>query len=187
MANRSYLYSINVIPDKNPEQKRVIKGLTEFNWDIPLSHKLLVSSETKICDSVIWNVEEKIGLVGNYEKGVENLKKFLDIFKKQTIKNKNEFDKYYNESLTFLEDPKNQQNYILLEAGEIFDLAGEDINVAIKLLYNEINELKNQDKLSDIARKINQNWEEKLGIDEWTNILYFDFSDKEKTTLLVKI
>lgn len=65
MANRAYLYSIDVVPDKDPEQKRAIKELSEFKWDIPLAFKLLVAHETKICQSILCD-EEKIGLIGDY-------------------------------------------------------------------------------------------------------------------------
>ena len=50
MANRSYLYSCNVIPGPDAvEQGRKLVGISEYRFDIPIVFKLLLSGSPRTC------------------------------------------------------------------------------------------------------------------------------------------
>ncbi|MFZ2206671.1 MAG: hypothetical protein WA061_05795 [Microgenomates group bacterium] len=189
MANRAYLYSTNSIPTKENEGKWTVKGLNENAKYPPYSFMLLASGDTKVCDSVIWNT--KNGVVGTYKKGVEQLKKFLSYLKKEIKDNAKEFDSYCEKTLAFLEDKNNQQEYILLEAQEIFDL-NTYVNHAKNLtgkgklyttpeeLVSLIQKFNNDETLKALAKITTDHWKEDVLLDGWSSILYFDFSKKKE-------
>jgi len=75
MANRSYLYSCDITPDE--QDKTHLNGIAEWNYDIPIVFKLLLSGGPKICRSSIWSLDKKIALVGDYDEGVNKLELFF--------------------------------------------------------------------------------------------------------------
>ena len=78
VANRSYLYSTNVMPGPNAKVNgRRLIGISEWSYDIPIVFKLLLSGNPKTCLSSIWDNQEEIALVGDYASGVKNLEGFL--------------------------------------------------------------------------------------------------------------
>ena len=202
MANRSHLYSTNKIPTKKFDPD-VVTGLSEFNYDIPLVYKILLTSRPQKCFSIIWDNQE-IGIAGEYKNGVDKLAKFLNLLEEENINNKEEYQKYHKEALDFLNKESNKDNFILLEAGEIFDISGVPLDEAVNDLVNEINliskeldylfNLKEKPKkwysifsngiLSksniEVFRKLKLNWKENFGIDCWSNVLYYDFPKKRK-------
>ncbi len=202
MANRSYLYSINKIPtkDSNPD---FITSLSEFNYDIPLIYKILLTGNPQKCFSVIWDKQE-IGIVGNYQDGINKLTRFLDLFEQEKISDKEEYQKYNKEAITFLNKESNKDNFILLEAGEIFDIEGIPLDEAANNILDEIYSISKEldqlfeleEKLKkwysvfsssalsksnvEIFKKLKSTWKENLGIDYWSNILCYDFPGKSK-------
>ena len=117
MANRSYLYTTNVIPgpDAKAQGRRLI-GVSEFRYDIPIVFKLLVSGGTRPCLSSIWNNQEEIALLGDRASGVEKLAAFLSRVADPAAQ------PLVAEALEFLGRPENQNPYFVLECGEIFDM-----------------------------------------------------------------
>jgi hypothetical protein len=75
MANRSYLYATNTVPGIDVIQsKRQIIGISEWNYDVPVVYKLLLSGNPRLCKSSIWDVPDLIAIVGDYSLGLERLK-----------------------------------------------------------------------------------------------------------------
>lgn len=135
-------------------------GIAEWNYDIPIVFKLLLSGNPETCRSSIWSLEENIAIVGDYASGVRRLKAFLDEIDLPEAK------PLIDEALNFLGNENNKHQYFVLEAGEIFDMDDEPIleqnNTlleAIKHLDNEmasalklLNPAKNDKPVSFIAK-----------------------------------
>ena len=189
MANRSYLYSCDYVPE-GIEQKKALTGISEWNYDIPLVFKLLASGSPKLCKSSIWDMDEKIAIVSSYEEGVANLVSFLDKIDSDMTKSLAE------EAKAFLRNEKNSSKYFVLECGEIFDMSGEDIFSQNEALLKD---LKNIDQVvaqvidalapkqksffqrifsrTDKASEINPTEVvSSLGLGNWSNILYYSFN-----------
>lgn len=219
MANRSYLYSISF--DKTTEDRQEndkIVDLSEYSYNIPISYKILVSQDTKLSHSIIWDYEKPIAIQGNFQKGKQKLFLFLEKLKNENIFDSEELEKYITDTKTFIED--NELENVILECGEIYEMNDEDLEIQNQQLFDEIyninntidnllNELKStklslekmyveREKLSNPSffskifssnksrteeldknieiTKNNMWWS--LGIDYWSNILYYDFSDE---------
>lgn len=213
MANRSYLYSIDFDSTKKDNKEGKAIGLSEYAYAIPLSYMILVSQDTKLSNSIIWEYENPIALVGDFEKGEKRLFALLDILLKKGIFNRDLLEKARAETKEFLDTHKSK--YILLECGEIFEMDDEDIVTQNEDLYEnlEMNIKEEVDLLVDLQEDINvidakiaklskpKNFlvklfsknsldkiklleEEKkeienemwqiLGIDNWTDVLYYN-------------
>lgn len=178
MANRSYLYSINEVPTANSNDKIKIIGLSEFNYEIPVAYKVLLSGGTKSSHSIIF--DGNYGITGDYQKGLENLKRYISSLKNEKIPNKEKLIEDYDKAINFLSNPDNQQEFFQLEIGEIIDISpkGEDL---YEETLNNIKELETMfervrgDMMPAYEMNIND-WEKELGLDYWNNHLYFDFS-----------
>jgi len=200
MANRSYLYSTNVIPGPNIKASgRKIIGIAEWNYDIPIVFKLLLSGTPTICLSSIWDNPEKIALIGDYITGVRNLEEFLSkikLFPAQAL---------IAEALDFLKKPENQNKYFILECGEIFQMNNATLQEQNIELLSQIKNIKPEidaalkslqppkevtpKSVGFFAKLFNRSHESEksthdpmpsiraLGLGNWSNILYFDFSD----------
>ena len=207
MANRSYLYSTNTIPEPNQDDSsRVLTGISEYNYDIPIVFKVLLSGNSQACLSVIWDNPEKIALIGDYASGVQNLEAFLA---KIALP---EAQAPIAEALEFLKNPKNQSQYFILECGEIFEMSETPIEVQnLSLLYQVQNlqpeiaaayqsllppapvvseqpkpigllaKLFGRRPTSPKALPVNHSEQAiyDLGLGLWSNILYFDFSEDD--------
>lgn len=219
MANRSYLYSINF--DKtieNRQENDKIIGLSEYSYNIPISYKILVSQDTKLSHSIIWDYENPIAIQGNFQKGKQKLFLFLEKLKNENIFDSEELEKYITDTKTFIEN--NELENVILECGEIYEMNDEDLEIQNQQLFDEIyninntidnllNELKsaklslekmyverenlsnpsffskifssNKSRTEELDKNIeitkNNMWWS-LGIDYWSNILYYDFSDE---------
>ena len=101
MANRAYLFATDNITDEQAGEKHVI-GLSEFSYDIPLSYKILVCSNTEIKQSLIW--DHPIALAGSFDNGCQLLFDLLDmLLKSKHLENFNEFSETYEETKDFFE------------------------------------------------------------------------------------
>lgn len=203
MANRSYLYSIDFMPEPNLSKKgKKITGISEWNYGIPIIYKILLSGQPQTCNSLIWDEPEGIALIGSYDQGLSNLKKFF------TRIDLPEAQKLIDEALGFLEHPDNKNKYFLLECGEIFDIDMEPSIPEQNLLL--LDEIKNINPKIEIAlqslvppkieeptpplgffekifgkRAVPEEVPEydqsqalhSLGFGNWTNVLYFSFDN----------
>lgn len=178
MANRSYVYSVDAAPTKTKRPKP-IRGLSEFNWDIPLAHRILASGSPKRCRSVIWP-EYEIGVVADYATGTKRLLAFLAALAPAVKKTRKEFDAAVAETKNVLSSAKSKGKLILLEAGEIFDMDDGDLVESAKRLVDKdipatakkvdaVLAGKEAKWLAEVAKT----WEDKLGL-YWSDVLYFD-------------
>jgi hypothetical protein len=200
MANRSYLYSTNVIPGPNAKaNNRKLVGIAEWNYDIPIVFKLLLSGKTKTCLSSIWDSPDEIALIGDYASGVNNLENFLSKVAQPSAQ------KLVAEATDFLNKPENQNQYFILECGEIFEMGEAPLfeqNLAlleqVKNLQPEVDQAlqslippppvppkqvgffstlfghsrEPQNPTQDPMKPIHS-----LGLGNWSNTLYFDFTN----------
>jgi hypothetical protein len=203
VANRSYLYSSNDLPESAEWQsKRVLHGISEQNYAIPLAFKILLSGNPTAVRSSIWETPEKIALSGDYQTGLHNLETVLS-----RIQDPNAAS-LIEESLQFLRDPRNVRQHFLLECGEIFDLTEGSIEEKNLALLSEIEEIGTSLQSIELpaalaladpparrgffSRIFGSSTPEKakkpidplmpyytLGLGNWSNILYFDFSQNE--------
>ncbi len=193
MANRSYLYACNEVPVINDTPENNITGLSECNYAIPLAYKILLSGNPKICQSRIWNTTAKIAIVGEFEPGLRRLTEFLQRLELAELKPQ------INTTLDFLNSPENKAGYFLLECGELFDMHGVEPEKQNILLLKKIKAVSNSVEQAVIAinarptllaekrfeissAKAASASEEtlrvgtELGLNNWSNNLYFDFS-----------
>lgn len=217
MANRSYLYSIGF--DFCRQERSCfdkVLSIAEWNYNIPIAFKILLSASPRKCPSLIWNHEHSIALVGDYEQGKERLYDFLYDLAKQDLYDHKYLQDCIKLTEDFLEREDRRQQYFLMECGEIFDMLSiplEDQNEAlwqqisniddeIKKFYSDISEInkkildkeeeldsaKNKNVLLRIftgkenipaleseLRNLNRDKYSALGIDNWSEVLYFDF------------
>ena len=120
-----YLYSLSALPSE--ENVNVIT-LSSFYSAVPLIFKILVSQNPKLTETIInerFEKEGKIAITADYEKGLEELKRFFDkasLRLKEYSKNYEgelvEFMTKVNKLLSFLEDSHNKQKYIHLECAD---------------------------------------------------------------------
>ncbi len=177
MANRSYLYAIDALPGVS-RQGSAPRGLSEFNWSIPLAHKLFVGFEAQRVQSVIWP-DHRIAIVGDFERGARLVMGLLDAVG-QVAPTDPALDDAIAHTREFLTDPAHRGRYALLEAGEIFDLFDRDLEAqARELVELEIPALvvraqgairgENDAWIKDLRRR----WDEMLGIGFWSDVLYY--------------
>ena len=200
MANRSYLYSSNIIPGPNAKANgRKLIGISEWNYDIPIVFKLLLSGDPRTCKTSIWDNPDEIALIGEYDAGVKNLEGFLSKVTHPSAQ------ALIAKAIEFLNKPENRNPYFVLECGEIFalgDIPFPEQNLTL------LEQVKNLQPEVDLALQsllppavvppkpvglISKLFGRKpeppvpaydpmkaiygLGLGNWSNVLYFHFAD----------
>jgi len=181
MANRSYLYTVNDVPDyRKGGQILTVKGLSEYKSGIPPVFLLLLGDNTIVCDSLIWN---SYALAGDYDQGVKNLEKFIKLMLKKGVQNPEAFKQASKEALEYLNRQNIRQKFTLLEYGEIYPEIGYDeqsLKKNILLKWKDLLVALHNEDLSKfneyIGDDILTHWGDKAGIDYWEEVLYFHFS-----------
>lgn len=165
MANRAYLYA---------KKDNELAAVSEYNYDIPIAYKILVSSSTRRVRSKIFRTPFKIALQGDFEKGVERLYTFLEELRQKKLIPETELDERIKETKTFLEKHRGCR-FFWLEGAEIYEYGGP------ALLGN----LKMRRRISRIEREIENFYQEltaakpeermgMIGIQEWADCLYYE-------------
>ncbi|OEJ96493.1 DUF7822 domain-containing protein [Streptomyces thermolilacinus] len=131
MANRSYLYSADSMPDE-AEIPRRIRCVSEHNWDIPLAHKLLAGRGTTVVPSMIWN--PRIGIAADYAAGAALLRDLLHAVGKG-LDGDPGFAECVARTTAHLE--KQQARYFVLETGEIVSMTDDDPEASVRRLASE--------------------------------------------------
>jgi hypothetical protein len=194
MSNRCYLYSTNFVPGLEVTEYRRAIGIASWSYDIPIVYKLLLSSNPRICRSLIFEGADEFALIGDYAKGVECMLRFLVRVSHPAVAEAME------QALEFLEAEENKNAYFVLEPGEIFDVLPESLPDEYRKLLAEIQNLQPQmDKA--IAELEARMWEEDhppgffarllgartpvrkndstdlvygLGLGGWSNVLFYE-------------
>lgn len=218
MANRSYLFLLNFDrTTRKKEESDKILGLSEYSYTIPVSYKILLSQECKLTDSILWDYEHPISIIGNFQKGREKLILFLSELREKSYYAPQLLDKLISETVDFLNKGTNIGEYTYLEAGEVFEMGNDTIEIQNKQLFDEISNFENLKKnffnliesknnelvqlrnslsanekkgfflsifnlkkvnIEEVNNKIENIEREKnalLGIDNWSNALYYSF------------
>ncbi|MET9724392.1 DUF7822 domain-containing protein [Streptomyces zaomyceticus] len=131
MANRSYLYSADSMPNDAgiPQQ---IRCVSEHNGDIPLAHQLMVGRGTTVVPSMIWN--PPIGIAADYAGGADLLRDLLRVVGKG-LEGDADFAACVARTTAHLE--KQQAKYFVLETGEIVSMTGDDPAASVRRLASE--------------------------------------------------
>ena len=186
MANRSYLFATDLVPTPGvwPAQGRMV-GISEWNYDIPPAFRLMLTGNPRKAISSIWEVQEEIAVVGDYEAGVERLLSELGRHAGA------EMEALREEARAFLMDPANRRKFLVLECGEIFEMEEGSKDEQTGRLIAEIEALRAEPateterprrrgvlgRLFGIerreARAMPVDWEA-YGLGNWSNVLYFE-------------
>ena len=176
MANCSYLYSSPNKPDR--KTKTAFTGLSEWANQIPLSHLILTSVDTTSCPSTIWDTNDHIALCGNYNAGAKRLFEFLDRLNYEPL------TQPIVETKVFLSNPDNIQEFAVLEPLEIFEFYDDEPTELTIDLVGRIRNLESEmEKTISVLNNPNSKSDDIeesmhfLGLHNWTNILYYDFSE----------
>lgn len=128
MANRSYLYAADSMPNEAGIPQR-IRCISEHNWDIPLAHKLLAGRGTTVVPSLIWN--PLVGIAADYAGGAALLRDLLAAVGKG-LEDDADFAECVARTTAHLE--KQQAKYFVLETGEIVSMSGDDPAASVRQL-----------------------------------------------------
>lgn len=155
MANRSYIYTIDFDKSKRKQKDTdKILGLSEYKYSIPLSFKLLISQDTRICDSMIWDYEKPLAIIGDYKKGRERLLAFLEELKTKELFDETELEDRIKMTKQSLFDSKRDMDFVLLECGELYEMTDIDLGLQNQELFDEIKNINSaiEDFYADIER-----------------------------------
>jgi len=174
MANRSYLYSIN----------NSIRGISECDFKIPLSYKILVSQDARIVDSIIWEYSDPIAIKGDYVKGRKKLYDFLDRLAREDIFDDIKLAQAIAKTTVFLNSKENEKDLFHLENGEIYEMTDED-SLGQNRAFFEDEILRIDDVILDAIAQLHmlkretsiENMWNLIGIGYWSNVLFYDFSE----------
>ena len=136
MANRSYLYSLEFDRTKGDRKEgEKIIGLSECPYAIPLSYKILVSQDAKESKSINWDYEHPIAIIADFKKGKEKLYDFLSTLSTQDLFDRDELQNQIDTTKQFLDSVN--LKFVILECGEIYELAEEELEIQNKELYEK--------------------------------------------------
>ncbi len=173
VANRSYLYSV----DKKFEEieKQNIIGLSEWNYDIPLLYKILLSCDPQICKSPAasswesfdnddnYEIDENCAILADFEGGILKLKEFSKKITHHIAQ------KLFKEAIDFLQESNNRQKYFLLDLAEIYEMndgssqeQNQELIAQIRSLDNYADEVVTKLAKYNPERFANRNWLGKL-------------------------
>ncbi len=177
MANRSHIYTCDEIPGGKGFHAR---GLSEYNWAIPLAHKLMVGTNPRIVRSAIW--EHDIGILADREGAFERTLALFDKLGEGEVPDRSEFDEELAQLKEFLASAP-PSKFILLEAGEILDLLDGELPALVADLHAELAPLAAKTdraiagEEADWLSELRANWAEEARPGYWSDILYYSFSE----------
>ncbi len=165
MANRAYLYA---------KKGNEMVAISEYNYDIPIAYKILVSCNTKRVRSTIFKTPFKIALRGDFDSGVDRLYAFLEEVKQKGLIPEVELEQRIAETKAFLEKHHGCR-YFWLEGAEVYEYNGPAL----------FGNLKMRRKISRIKDEIENFYQELatakpaermslIGIQEWADCLYYE-------------
>ncbi|PPG37385.1 DUF4870 domain-containing protein [Pseudoclavibacter sp. RFBA6] len=173
MANRSYLYVVDEIPGHGAPLTRVT-GLSEWRWDVPLVHELLVSGSGRLVPSTIWDAPAT-AILGDYDQGVANLERLF-----AQLPHDEETQRQIAEARNALNDPANRGRYLLLEVAEIHVLSvTDDDNPFPEMLTEAQGMVRGDDASVDSLIRYAlglpaEKRQQLTGSGSWANNLYFE-------------
>lgn len=179
MANRSHLYVFDRFEKGMPYKPR---GIHEWNWSIPASHLILMSGKPRTYTSSLTKVPAKVAIVADRDAGVARFLRLLAALKPRDP----ELAAEAAEAEAFLASEKGQGKLFLLEPIEIFHMekaAPETqctavVQKQIPAVVAALDEALARPagrlfvKAPKWLKEIEKDWN-KLGLGEWSSILYY--------------
>lgn len=178
MSNRSHLYTCDEVPGGKGFHAR---GLSEYNWDVPLVHKLMAAGNPRIVRSAIW--EHDVGILADREGAFARTLALFDKIGEGDLSNRAEFDEELSQMKEFLSSTP-PSKYVLLEAGEILDMMDGELPTLIANLHAELSPLAAKAERAVAGNEdvwlgqLRAEWEEQARPGYWSDILYYSFDDK---------
>lgn len=173
MANRCLLYASDTIPTKDDNDPQLI-SIGEWNYDVPLCFKLLLTGNPQACYSSIWESDKPIAVAGDYASGLAMLESFLALIDIP------ELQPAIRECLDFLRDPSRQRRYFILEAGDVYYMSEEEPALQNTALIDSIYDA-DQDAMAFFSA-IDDHREKDLssliydsGLEAFADVLYWQF------------
>lgn len=118
MANRSYLYVVDEVPGQPGTTQ--VRALSEWNWDVPILHRVLLTGSPRLCPSTIWDPPVP-AIIGYYDTGVAHLERYF-----AALPQTDQVRANTAAALAVLRDPSRRGRYLLLETAEIVALTLDD-------------------------------------------------------------
>jgi hypothetical protein len=180
MANRSHLYTCDDVPGGKGFYAR---GLSEYNWAIPLAHKLMVGTNPRIVRSAIW--EHDIGILADREGAFERTLGLFDKLAEGEVPDRAELDDELAQMKEFLASAP-PSKFILLEAGEILDLLDGELPDEVAALHAELAPLADKADRAIAGQEdawlaeLRASWAEQARPGYWSDVLYYSFSKAKK-------
>jgi hypothetical protein len=178
MANRSYLYSTNMVPKAGARQEgRKFTGISEWNYEIPLVFKILISINTRRCTSLILVDPQEGALIGEYDAGVDRLFRFLKRISTPKVA------PLRDKAMQFLGATESKNKYFYLECAELFMMSSEPFSSQIEQLLHDIwnveSNIEEEIKfINSIGHATRDEDLYKIGLGHWSNALYYSMKDK---------
>lgn len=176
MSNRSYLYV------RNPETGKK-HGLSEYPWEMPISHIVLSSASPECVRSEIWENDALLAVRADFDGGRQKLLEFLHRLLNEGILSPEALK--IEETQKVLDRWQGQQAKVHWEPGEILDMMDtEDLGEAMRQIY-ESRLLRIDDYLGEQLEQFRQ-WKaegkeedilEALGL-FWDDELYYSSSSE---------
>jgi len=172
VANRSYLYAANRVPERPQDVPESVVGLMEWPNDVPLVQRLLLSGDPVVCPSMIFGVEDRIGIVADHDTGFAALFDFLDRLEHAAAA------PLATAARAILGEPGRPGAVIIAEAGEIFDMDGRELADAAALLVARIRDHLPMDVRTALTVLNGLEPDEaalrELGLGAWSSVLWYD-------------
>lgn len=173
MANRSYLYAVDREPGTPGEQPR-ITALSEWNREVPIVHRVLLTGSPRLCPSTIWGPPVP-AIVGDYDTGVANLERYL-----AALPQTDEVRAHAAAALAALKDPARRSRFLLLEPAEIVastiidddDDDGQALAAGVEVELYEVSTIDTW--LRNAPDTAPMQLDEATGAGHWPQVLYYE-------------
>ena len=180
MSNRSYLY----VRDK---QSGRLDGLSEWPYDIPLSHLLMSGVHPRLVASNIWESDRPLAIRADFGAGRSRLFEFLRRLQQEKLLPDDELEEAIRQASDFL-DQWSEDSEVVLEPTEVLEMNTDDVEWGCRQLYEQV--LLNLDTyLADQVERLRQlkaagkedDIRGTLGL-EWDTHLFYDFGTVDEGT-----
>ena len=118
MANRSYVFLSQTLPSTtwDAAKSSQLRGVCEHAYAVPLLQRLLVSVDSRLVSSSIWQHPEPLAIAGRAQAGMERTLQFLQQIQHPHI------EPFRQEAERFLRSHISGDDWLILEAAEVLEM-----------------------------------------------------------------
>ncbi len=190
MANRSYVFLSQTLPSEawDAAQRAQLHGVCEHAYAVPLLQRLLVSADSRLISSAIWQQAEPLAIAGRAQAGMERALQFLQQIQHPHI------EPFRQEAEHFLRSHIREDDWLILEAAEVLEMQEPPSAAAqVRSMLDHMPALNAEcaqavEKLrpqapnfwQKIFKPSQESLEEplrELGLGNWSENLYFSWDD----------